>query len=95
MPIMAKEPHPSNAEEAIEWLKSRLADPKVPRHQHKGPFTKGPRAYVPCPICTQMIRASDPKYDGIIVGTAKQTQRRHMKDHKLGLIRKPTLAVTL
>ena len=75
--------------EAVEWLKDKLIPKQPPKGQYRGPFSKGLRVYVPCPICTQMARGQDPKFAGI-VGTAKATQRQHMKDHKLGFIRKPT-----
>lgn len=77
-------------QQALEWLKKQLVN-HPPRHQHTGPFRKGPRMYVPCPICTQMAVSIDSTFKGV-VGTAKQTQRQHMKDHREGHIRKPTLA---
>jgi hypothetical protein len=67
--------------EAVEWLKGKLVSKQPPKHQHTGPFSKGPRAFVPCPMCTSKAVADDPKFTGTI-GTSKQHQRQHLKDHR-------------
>ena len=72
----------SEEQEAVDWLKSKLVPKEPPKGQYRGPFRKGPRAYVPCPMCTYTLRARDPEYTGA-VGTSKQHQRQHLKDHRL------------
>lgn len=75
----------TTAKEAIDWLRGKLDERPVPKHQAKGPIPfRNPPAYVPCPICTRMFA---PRLDRT-VGVPKRHQRAHMKAHKLGLVRK-------
>ncbi len=73
------------AKEALEWMQKKLGPKAPPRGQYTGPFSKGPRAYVPCPMCTNVMIARDPDYKGT-VGTSKQHQRQHLKDHRLAAL---------
>lgn len=87
---MAKKREPEvqeSAKEAVDWLRKRLDQKDVPKHQARGPipFRNG-RAYVVCPICTHMFRTRG----SIAVAVPKNRQRAHMEAHKLGLVRKPT-----
>lgn len=65
--------------------KKKQTSPKEPpRGQYKGPFSKGPRAYVLCPMCTFTF----PRRVGSVgIGVAKQHVRSHLKLHRLGKIR--------
>lgn len=66
----------------------KLPGARVPIHdiraQVKGPITKGPTTYVVCPICTRLF--------GRPTGTRTRHAARHLKDHQMGRIRRPTEA---
>lgn len=75
-------------EEQQEAERAADARPDPPRHQQKGPIVKGPRAYLPCWLCTALM-AEDGKRVRII-GTTKQGLRAHLESHRQGRIVKPT-----
>lgn len=72
---------------------STKAKPKVPiykeppRGQHKGPIIAGPTDWIVCSTCSKLFGTKEAP---IRYGIRKRHAKRHLRDHQMGRIRRPT-----